>query len=118
MTENKTSVTFNKSEIRANTKVAFDVDLTLITHEDRPILSVINILDWFVRGGFDVIIWSGGGVSYAEMWARRLGYIDRVRVIEKGSEEVNLAFDDEEFSLAKTNICVPAVNFDGTSNEG
>lgn len=110
MIGNEKKITFDKKEIRANTKVAFDVDLTLIDHEDRPLYDNITLLRWFVDRGFDVIVWSGGGSdgpgSYAAMHMRRLGFEDKVRIIPKGSEQVDLAFDDEEFSLAKANILV------------
>jgi phosphoserine phosphatase len=98
--------TFDKTELRGATKVAFDVDLTLIDHEDRPLYDNIVFLRWFVDKGYDVIIWSGGGVSYAEMWARKLGFEGKVRVVAKGSEPVHLAFDDEEFSLADCTVIV------------
>lgn len=98
--------TFDKVELRAKTKVAFDVDLTLIDHEDRPIYDNIMFVVWFINHGYDVIIWSGGGVSYAEMWARKLGFEEKVRVIAKGSEPVHLAFDDEEFNLADCTVIV------------
>ena len=87
-------------------KIAFDCDLTLITHDDRPIYDNINVLRWVLAHNYDVIVWSGGGLSYAEMWVRRLGLEGLVRVIEKGSEEVDIAFDDEDVKLGKVNIKV------------
>lgn len=87
-------------------KVAFDTDLTLITHDDRPLYDNIAILRYLLSKGNDVIVWSGGGVSYAEMWVRRLGLEGLVRVIEKGSEEVDIAFDDEDVTLGKVNVKV------------
>lgn len=78
-------------------KVAWDVDDTLIWNSDTPKWVGIDLLRWFVRLGHertDLIVWSGGGVEYAERWCEKLG-IDRwVRVIEKGSEEVDIAIDD------------------------
>ena len=101
--------TEHRKEVRQATKVAFDVDCTLIDRLSRPVLPVINVLDWFVRGGFDVIVWSGCGVDYAEMWARKLGFDGLVRCIDKGSENVDLTFDDMVITLGKANICVSDV---------
>jgi len=89
---------------RRDKKIAFDVDMTLIDEHDRPIYHNINLMLWFVDRGYDVIMWSGGGVSYAEMWARKLGFEDVVRIVEKGKEEVDIAFDDETAQLGKINV--------------
>lgn len=89
---------------RRDKKVAFDVDMTLVDEQDRPIYQNISLVLWFVDRGYDVIIWSGGGVSYAEMWARKLGFEEIVRVVEKGSEKVDLAFDDEAADLGTITV--------------
>jgi hypothetical protein len=95
---------------RKDLKVAFDVDMTLIDHEDRPLYNNINILRFFIHIGYDVIVWSGGGSdgegSYAGMHCRKLGIHDLVRIIPKGSEEVDIAFDDEQVQLGKVNVVV------------
>ena len=59
--------------------IAFDVDDTLIVpavaldlENDTPNYEVIALKKWFQNQGHYMIIWSGGGNSYAEMWARKL----------------------------------------------
>ena len=83
--------------------IAFDVDGTLIDADDRPLYRNVDLLRRFVDDGQDVIIWSGGGIDYAERFARKLGFEGLVRVIAKGSEEVDLAFDDEAINLGRIN---------------
>jgi len=73
-------------------KVAFDVDYTLIGEQYEPLYDNIWLFQWFQRHGCDMIIWSGGGVDYAAQWARKLGL--KARIIEKCSEEVDIAVDD------------------------
>ena len=77
--------------------IAFDVDGTLIDMmSDTPNYQVVNLLLWFLHQvGWDVIVWSGGGVDYAKMYVRRLGFEEQVRVIRKFSEKVDIAIDDE-----------------------
>lgn len=75
-------------------KVAFDVDETLIDMKNAPKYWVIEQVLWFLKLGWDVIIWSGGGTSYAKMVVRRLGFENLVRVVPKWSEPVDIAFDD------------------------
>ena len=86
--------------------VAFDVDGTIIDEHDRPVHDTLYILLWFVRTGADVTLWSGGGQSYAEHIARRLGLDDKVRIIPKGSERVDVAFDDKPVNLGLVNFLV------------
>lgn len=88
---------------RTRLTIAFDVDSTLIDHEERPIYKNVMLLKRFVEDGMDVVIWSGGGVSYAERFSRKLGFEGLVRVVEKGSELVDLAFDDQLVNLGKVN---------------
>ena len=75
-------------------KIAFDIDETLINMKNAPKYWVIDLLLWFKKVGWDVIVWSGGGVDYAETIVRRLGLEDIVRVIPKGAEKVDIAVDD------------------------
>ena len=92
------------------TTIAFDVDGTLIHQvgelEDTPRYDVINLLIWFLHNGNEVFIWSGGGVNYAENWCQKLGLSKEVIVIEKGSFVPDIAIDDKEVELGKTNIRV------------
>lgn len=66
--------------------VAFDVDGTLIRNGsadrqhgsvnegDVPIVHQINTLQVLsTYKNIKIVVWSGGGKSYAEMWGRRLG---------------------------------------------
>jgi len=73
-------------------KVAFDVDYTLINEHYQPIHRNIDLFRWFEEQGHDMIIWSGGGLEYARNFASRLGL--KARVIQKCSEEVDIAVDD------------------------
>jgi len=75
-------------------KIAFDIDGTLIDMKNAPRYWVIDSLLWFKKIGWDVIVWSGGGVDYAKMVVRRLGLEDIIRVIPKGAEKVDIAVDD------------------------
>ena len=80
-------------------KIAFDVDGTILNTNDTPRYSVIGLLLFFFENDtvglrHDIIVWSGGGVDYAKRWVERLGLKGKVRVIEKGSEKVDIAVDD------------------------
>jgi hydroxymethylpyrimidine pyrophosphatase-like HAD family hydrolase len=87
-------------------KILFDVDGVLIDHNDKWIYSNIDLLLSFVKLGCQVFVASGGGVDYASMWVRRLSLEDQVTVIEKGSMEMDVAFDDRDVKLGKVNIKV------------
>jgi hydroxymethylpyrimidine pyrophosphatase-like HAD family hydrolase len=76
-------------------RVAFDVDGTLITNNDTPRYEVIKLLFFFAAHNWDIYIWSGGGIDYANHWAEKLGLTNRCWVIEKGSRPVDIAVDDE-----------------------
>lgn len=99
--------------------IAFDVDDTLIipavaTEFDRdvPNYEIIAIYRWFQSQGHTMIIWSGGGEDYAKMWAERLG-LKADKIIAKDTRlknEVDIAFDDSEIDLAKTNVRVKRLN--------
>lgn len=88
------------------TKIAFDIDGTLMvggTYQ-TPNFRVLDVLRWFISNGDQVFVWSGGGVEYAEQIVRKLGL--NVSVIRKGSEKMDVSFDDEEVNLASVNIKV------------
>ena len=53
--------------------VLFDVDGTLITFSDEPNLDVIQLLLAFHNLGYEIGVWSGGGVDYAARWVDKLG---------------------------------------------
>lgn len=53
--------------------IAFDVDGTLIDHEghvNRRIVDLLITLSSFKNT--QILVWSGGGKDYAEMWVRKL----------------------------------------------
>lgn len=58
--------------------ILFDVDGTLITFDDKPNLDVIELLLAFRRMGYEIGVWSGGGVDYAARWVERLGLAEHV----------------------------------------
>lgn len=98
------------------TKVAFDVDDTLIipakatdNFRDVPHYPNIALLQWFQRHGHHVIVWSGGGVDYAKTWCDKLG-IQPDEVVKKGSKDVDIAFDDADVDLGSVNVKVKRVN--------
>jgi len=103
-------------------KIAFDVDGTLV-HDgnpdfkflnpetgneeplcDTPRYDVIALFKSFQGLGFEMFIWSGGGVDYAAHWAARLGL--SATVVGKGSFRPDIAVDDLDVDLGHTNIRV------------
>lgn len=95
-------------------KIAFDVDDTLImppeaTDLDRdiPNYEIINIYRFFQSQGHYMIVWSGGGLDYARMWAEKLGLKpNEVRAKAPAKDEVDIAFDDCDIDLARVNVKV------------
>ena len=98
--------------------VAFDIDDTLakIIKQKNDFIQVpdydlIQVMRWFINNGDKVYAWSAGGVDYAKMWIRKLGFIDSVTVIPKvdlGNKhpDMDIAFDDCENNLAKTTVII------------
>jgi len=95
-------------EPREPLNIAFDVDGTLIHQvgeaEDTPRYDVIAMFHFYENLGYDMFIWSGGGVSYAERWSQKLGL--KAKIVEKGSFKPDLAFDDMNVNLGTVNIRV------------
>lgn len=99
--------------------VAFDVDDTLIfpsvatgASNDLPNHKNIQILRWFALQGHTVVVWSGGGVPYANGWVDRLGirkYVYEVIPKEK-NPNVDICFDDCDVDLATVNVKVKRLN--------
>jgi hypothetical protein len=118
-------MTMKGKRVNDKIKVAFDIDDTLVKytagHEvPRPNRKLLEVLIFFHAIGAEVIVWSGGGESYARLWATRL-FIDHLVTIRakpllaigKRGEEigpgepvVDIAFDDMEVSYGKVNIRV------------
>lgn len=94
----------------AKTRVAFDVDGTLIkktSDGDVPRYDVIEVMLWMSALGHTVFVWSGGGEDYARQWVRKLGLTPFCRVIPKQAHfGIDLAFDDQEAELAKVTVRV------------
>ncbi len=86
-------------------RIAFDVDGTLIKKTrdaDVPRYEIIQVLLTLESLGHVVFVWSGGGVDYATQWCYKLGLPSSVRVIPKTDGfDIDLAFDDQDFILAK-----------------
>ena len=99
--------------------IAWDVDDCLITaavatdfDQDVPNYENIAIYKWFQDQGCYMVIWSGGGQSYAEMWAKKLG-LEADEILTKDtrmSNDIDIAFDDCDIDLAKINVKVKRIN--------
>lgn len=97
-------------------KIAFDVDGTLISYpDDQPRRDIVDMLITLRMCGHHIIVWSGGGKEYAEVWAKRLFLIPYVQeIMEKplqtaridGGTFADICFDDEEVKLATVNVRV------------
>lgn len=86
--------------------VAFDVDDTLIKEgphgRELPNHNVIDLLRWFQRNGHHVIVWSGGGIEYANRVIERFNLYfpgNDAYVVAKGSVPVDIAVDDGGIGL-------------------
>ena len=100
-------------------KIAFDIDDTLIVpavatgnDRDTPNYETIAILKWFQKQGYEIILWSGSGIDWAQTWGEKLGLQPfTVRTKEKASwGEVDIAFDDCDVDLGKVNVKVKRIN--------
>ena len=91
-------------------KIAFDVDNTLIKpsnkegERDVTNLDTVWLFEWFQKQGHFMIVWSGGGTDYAQMWCNRIGITPDSIVSKDKLVGVDIAFDDQEVDLAKINI--------------
>lgn len=100
--------------------IAFDVDDTLIVpavvtgETDSPNYDTIAIYKWFQQQGHFMVVWSGGGVDYARVWANKLGLSpDAIWVKKKAGEGdiiADMCFDDCDVDLARVNIKVKRFN--------
>lgn len=90
-------------------RIMFDVDGTLITFDDKPRYEVISLFKHFEALGCTMIIASGGGFDYARQWAEKLGLQARIwdkHELVKTGFDIDIAFDDEQFTHAKVYIRV------------
>lgn len=87
--------------------IAFDVDGTLIDKDDKPRKEVIALLKALANGN-EIIVWSGGGQAYAEMWVDRLNLNEFVyqtaSKIGIARKDIDIAFDDQDVKLGTYNI--------------
>ena len=89
-------------------------------NNDTPNYETIALYRWYQAQGHFMIVWSGGGVDYARMWAEKLG-LDPDDVIVKQRHVVaccpdercdetvpyvDIAYDDCDVDLAKVNVKV------------
>jgi len=90
--------------------VAFDVDGTLISEaDDSPRVEIIDLLVKHHNDGDTVVVWSGGGVDYAQRWVFRLklsGYVDEFWSKGRGRVKPDLTYDDMVINLGAENVCV------------
>ena len=96
--------------------IAFDIDDTLwkvrLPQGDQvPDYDLIQVLRWFHANGDNCFIWSAGGMDYAKTIATKLGLDEMVTIIPKpplygNDPKIDIAFDDSEITLGKTNVLV------------
>lgn len=84
--------------------VCFDVDGTLIDESDQPIPEMVALAKALSKNPLTlVVVWSGGGIDYANMWADRLGLLDTwrrakdrtVMVAGMGPSAPDIVIDDQ-----------------------
>jgi hypothetical protein len=76
--------------------VAFDVDGTLIDENDEPRSDILTML-FLLNKYCHILVWSGSGVGYAQMWGNRLCLPDNVEYASKTQDLLpDVAFDDVE----------------------
>jgi len=82
---------------KSDLKIAFDIDRCLISIKDTPNYNNIDLLWWFARStDFEIYVWSGGGIDYAQRWIEKLGLTHcGIKIIEKGSIPMDIVVDDE-----------------------
>ncbi len=91
--------------------IAFDVDGTLETYNNKPRWEVIDLMRNFHKLGHRIVVWSGGGKDYAEQKVRELKLTEFVdacydKLDAKDRCPADIAFDDEFVQLAEVNIKV------------
>ena len=84
-------------------KIAFDIDGTLQGRYE-PVTWLHRELRKFAEQGHDVIVWSGGGMEYAQRYIERNELPARTAI--KCSEVVDLAFDDAVDNLAGAKLTI------------
>lgn len=95
--------------------VAVDVDNTLIGHENRVNWDVVDLIRALSNLGAIVVVWSGGGKQYAEMWARRLGlepFVDEFRAKDKSLNPTFTVDDGPETDFGCPNLLVRPIKYE------
>lgn len=98
---------YDTKHTRRKPVVAFDVDGCLLDENDEPRYEILALLMGLVPW-CRVVVWSGGGVSYAKLRGRELGLPSAVVYWSKARMpgSVDIAFDDQEVTLGVVNIQV------------
>ena len=105
-------------------RIAFDIDDTLIIPSvalvgeyyertspyDVPNYENIALFRRFQEQGYEMILWSGGGVDYARMWGDKLGLAPFTVLPKEKRDDIVIAFDDCDVDLAKVNIKLKRIN--------
>lgn len=91
--------------------IAFDVDGTLVSEDDVPCMQYIWMLQTLSKltKNVKIVVWSGGGKQYAEMWGKRLELDEYVwkYMAKDRTFHVDIAVDDQQaFALGDKNIIV------------
>ena len=97
-------------------RIAFDIDDTLYkVSDDRkrqvPDYELIQVLRWFYNNGNTILVWSAGGIDYAQQIVDKLGLTLMVTVIRKGAADdrrgvIDICFDDETVTNGIVNVKV------------
>ena len=83
--------------------VGCDIDGCLLDEDGVTVrIAILQLLTSLKDLGFDVYIWSGGGVDYAKQIIRDLHIEDLVTIIPKGSETMSIAIDDIQTTMLGT----------------
>lgn len=107
MNTKDSSLGTGQNHVGAESKtICFDVDGTLKDYNEEPRTKVIDALNLYVKAGWRVCVWSGGGLDYARRTGAWLKLPDSVEYVRKGSFRPDIAVDDMEVNLGERNVCV------------
>lgn len=98
--------------------IAFDIDGTIygspFAHKGEPVLNLktiqlMQLLKEHIKN-VKIVVWSGGGRSYAEQIVNKFGlekWVDECASKQEYIYEPQIAFDDEyDFNMATVNLIV------------
>lgn len=97
---------------------AFDCDGTLKdVMNDKPRREIVDLLIALKKIGARIVVWSGGGASYAEhvvRWLHIEEFVDETRAKPNQPDPtIDVSFDDQLVNFAKVNAHVP-VEYNGS----